>query len=74
MLIKLSLSLQDAKQLAASAEAVASELSPSVSIAVVDASTYLQNLLRMDGAPPHLDSRIAEQAISTFLQQSGVVQ
>jgi glc operon protein GlcG len=51
MLNKLSLSLQEAKQLADSAQAIASKMKVPVSIAVVDSSTYLQTLLRMDGAP-----------------------
>lgn len=51
MLNKLSLSLADAKQLAAAAERSAGSLRLAVSIVVVDASTYAQALLRMDGAP-----------------------
>jgi len=51
MLTKLSLSLSEAKQLAAAAQAAADALRTPVSISVVDASTYAQVLLRMDGAP-----------------------
>jgi len=51
MLTKLSLGLMDAKRLATAAEDAATELGIPFSIAVVDASTYVQVLLRMDGAP-----------------------
>jgi glc operon protein GlcG len=48
---KLSLTLTDATAIAAAAHAYAESHQLRVSIAVVDASTYLQHLLRMDGAP-----------------------
>lgn len=48
---KSSLSLTDAKVIAEAAEAYAEAHRFAVSIAVVDESTYLQHLLRMDGAP-----------------------
>lgn len=51
MLNKLSLSVQDAKVLLGNAETIAADMGLPVSIAVVDSSTYLQALLRMDGAP-----------------------
>lgn len=51
MLNKPSLSLADAELIAKAAEAEALALNFPVSIAVVDCTTYLQVLLRMDGAP-----------------------
>ena len=48
---KLSRTLTDAKTIAAAAEAYAQSHQLAASIAVVDESTYLQYLLRMDGAP-----------------------
>ena len=51
MRTKLSLTLTDAKAIAAAAEAYAESHQLKVSIAIVDESTYLQHLLRMDGAP-----------------------
>ena len=48
---KLSLTLTDAKAIADAAEAYAESHQLAVSIAIVDESTYLQHLLRMDGAP-----------------------
>ena len=48
---KLSLSLTDARAITQAAEAYAQSRDLSVSIAVVDQSTYLQYLVRMDGAP-----------------------
>jgi glc operon protein GlcG len=48
---KLTLSLTDAKAIAAAAQAYAESQQLAVSIAIVDESTYLQYLLRMDGAP-----------------------
>ena len=51
MLKKLSLALADAKRLARAAEKTAESLKLPVSIAVVDATTYVQVLVRMDGAP-----------------------
>ena len=46
-----SLSLAEAKMMAAAAEAYAESQRFSVSLAVVDESTYLQHLVRMDEAP-----------------------
>ena len=51
MRTKLSLTLTDAKAIADAAEAYAESHQLAVSIAIVDESTYLQHLLRMDGAP-----------------------
>ena len=51
MRTKLSLTLTDAKAIAAAAETYAESHQLKVSIAIVDESTYLQHLLRMDGAP-----------------------
>ena len=51
MLNKPSLSLRDAQELVEHVRGHARELGFSVSIAVVDATTYLQALARMDGAP-----------------------
>jgi len=51
MYSKPSLSLIDAKAIAEAAEAYAASHGFAVSIAVVDESTYLQHLVRMDGAP-----------------------
>jgi len=51
MRTKLSLTLIDAQAIAAAAEAYAESHQLRVSIAIVDESTYLQHLLRMDGAP-----------------------
>ena len=51
MRTKLSLTLTDAKAIAAAAEAYAESQQLAVSIAIVDESTYLQHLIRMDGAP-----------------------
>jgi len=47
----LSLGLAEAKAITAAAEAYAASHHFPVSIAVVDESTYLQHLVRMDGAP-----------------------
>ena len=51
MRTKLTLTLADAKAIAAAAEAYAQSQQLAASIAVVDESTYLHHLLRMDGAP-----------------------
>jgi glc operon protein GlcG len=51
MLNKLTLSLDDAMRLAGAADEAAKKLNMKVSIAIVDASTYAQVLLRQDGAP-----------------------
>ena len=51
MRTKLTLTLTDAAAIAAAAEAYAESHELRVSIAVVDESTYLQHLVRMDGAP-----------------------
>ena len=51
MRTKLSLTLTDAKAIAAAAETYAQSQQLAVSIAIVDESTYLQHLIRMDGAP-----------------------
>lgn len=51
MRTKLSLSLNDARAIAAAAETYADSQQLKVSIAIVDESTYLQYLVRMDGAP-----------------------
>lgn len=51
MLNRKSLSLDEARQLSSAAEAAARGLALPVSIAVVDATTYLQAMVRMDGAP-----------------------
>ncbi len=51
MRTKLSLTLTDAQAIAAAAHAYAESHQLRVSIAIVDESTYLQHLLRMDGAP-----------------------
>ena len=48
---KLTLGLADAKAIAGAAEAYARSRDLNVSIAIVDESTYLQHLVRMDGAP-----------------------
>ena len=48
---KLTLSLTDATAIASAAHAYAESHQLRVSIAIVDESTYLQHLLRMDGAP-----------------------
>ncbi|HWK62098.1 MAG TPA: heme-binding protein [Eoetvoesiella sp.] len=48
---KLSLSLEDARWLCAAAQAAAADLGLPVSIAVVDSTTYMQAMARMDGAP-----------------------
>jgi glc operon protein GlcG len=50
MRTKLSLTLTDAQAIAA-AQAYAESHQLKVAIAIVDESTYLQHLLRMDGAP-----------------------
>ena len=50
MRTKLSLTLTDARAIAAAARAYAESHQLTVSIAVVDESAYLQYLLRMDGA------------------------
>ena len=51
MRTKLTLTLADAKAIAAAAKACAESQQLAVSIAIVDESTYLQHLIRMDGAP-----------------------
>ncbi len=51
MRTKLSLTLTDAKAIASAAQAYAESRQLAVSIAIVDESTYLQHLIRMDGAP-----------------------
>lgn len=51
MLNRLSLCLDDAQRLAAAAKRIADSMKLPVSIAVVDATTYLQAALRLDGAP-----------------------
>lgn len=51
MLNKLSLSLQDAQILVEHARAHATEVGFPVSIVVVDMTTYMQAVARMDGAP-----------------------
>ena len=51
MRTKLSLTLTDATAIAAAAHAYAESHQLRVSIAIVDESTYLHHLLRMDGAP-----------------------
>jgi glc operon protein GlcG len=48
---KRSLTLSDAKAISAAAEEYAASQGRSVSIAVVDESTYVQHVMRMDGAP-----------------------
>jgi glc operon protein GlcG len=50
MLNKQSLSLSEARTIVAAAEAFAAEKGLKVAIAVVDQSTHLQHLSRMDGA------------------------
>ena len=64
MRTKLSLTLADAKTIAAAAEAYAESHDLRVSIAIVDESTYLQHLLRMDGAP-YLSAEAATQKAQT---------
>lgn len=51
MLSKTSLGLAEAKALVAAAEAHAVRLNVNVSVVVVDATTYSQASVRMDGAP-----------------------
>ena len=51
MRTKLSLTLTDATAIAAAAEEYAEARELRVSIAVVDESTYVQHVIRMDGAP-----------------------
>ncbi|WP_158592359.1 GlcG/HbpS family heme-binding protein [Noviherbaspirillum sedimenti] len=51
MLNKTSLSLRDAIYLVDAARSAAEALKLPVSIVVVDASTYMQAMVRMDGAP-----------------------
>ena len=51
MRTKLSLALTDATAIAAAAEEYAESQELRVSIAVVDESTYVQHVIRMDGAP-----------------------
>ena len=51
MRTKLSLTLTDATAIAAAAEEYAESRELRVSIAVVDESTYIQHVVRMDGAP-----------------------
>ena len=51
MRTKLSLTLTDATAITAAARAYAESHQLRVSIAIVDESTHLQHLLRMDGAP-----------------------
>jgi glc operon protein GlcG len=51
MRTKLSLSLNDARAIAAAAETYADSQQLKVSIAVVDESTYIQHVIRIDGAP-----------------------
>jgi glc operon protein GlcG len=51
MLTKPSLDLADAKRLAEAVCAAAAKNGIPVSVAVVDVTTYLQVLMRMDGAP-----------------------
>ena len=51
MRTKLSLTLTDATAIAAAAEEYAESRELRVSIAVVDESTYVQHVIRMDGAP-----------------------
>lgn len=51
MLSKPSLGLAEAKALIAAAEVHAAQLDVNVSVAVVDATTYPQASVRMDGAP-----------------------
>jgi glc operon protein GlcG len=48
---KLSLTLTDATAIAAAAQQYAESRELRVSIAVVDESTYIQHVIRMDGAP-----------------------
>ncbi len=62
MRTKLSLTLTDAKAIAAAAEAYAESQQLAVSIAIVDESTYLQHLIRMDGAPYLSAEGAAEKA------------
>ncbi len=62
MRTKLSLTLTDAKTIAAAAEAYAGSRQLKVSIAIVDESTYLQHLVRMDGAPYKSGEGAAEKA------------
>ncbi|MFG1379069.1 heme-binding protein [Xanthobacter autotrophicus] len=51
MLNRLSLALDDAQRLATAAVEIAKELGHPISVAVVDATTYVQAVYRMDGAP-----------------------
>lgn len=51
MRTKLSLTLTDATAIATAAEEYAESRELRVSIAVVDESTYIQHVIRMDGAP-----------------------
>ena len=51
MRTKLTITLTDAQTIAAAAQAYAESRQLKVSIAIVDESTHLQHLLRMDGAP-----------------------
>jgi len=51
MRTKLTLALTDATAIAAAAEEYAESQGLRVSIAVVDESTYIQHVIRMDGAP-----------------------
>lgn len=51
MLTRQSLDLADARWLAEAVRTAAAEKAMPISVAVVDATTYLQVLLRMDGAP-----------------------
>jgi glc operon protein GlcG len=62
MRTKLSLTLTDAKAIAAAAEAYAESQQLAVAIAIVDESTYLQHLIRMDGAPYLSADGAAEKA------------
>ena len=64
MRTKLSLTLTDATAIAAAAHAYAESHQLKVSIAIVDESTYLQHLLRMDGAP-YLSAEGAVQKAQT---------
>lgn len=51
MRTKVTLDLADATAIAGAAQAYAESHDLNVSIAIVDQSTYLQHLVRMDGAP-----------------------
>ena len=62
MRTKLTITLTDAQTIAAAAQAYAESRRLRVSIAIVDESTHLQHLLRMDGAPYLSEEGATEKA------------